>query len=244
MGRLGMLVVAAALTAPLAGAMAADMPGEYPPPPPIMKPQPKFFDLSGWYVRADLGYGWGRTDGAQAAPSYTSPTDGSMGDGFVAGIGGGIKTHWLRTDVTIDYTSPMKYTGTVVSADDVTAKISGWSALFNGYVDLGKWYGIAPYVGAGVGVGYMSVSDYASTVAPPFSGGDHSQWNFNWAAMAGFGYAITPDLMLDVGYRYMNFGDVETGSDAFGQMSFKNVAAHEVRVGVRWNLNDMPLVGN
>ena len=89
----------------------------------------------------------------------------------------------------------------------------------------------------------MHASDYSSTVAPPFSGGDHSQWNFNWAAMAGLGYAITPDLTLDVGYRYMNFGDVQTASDAFGQMSFKNLAAHEVRVGVRWNFEDVPLVG-
>lgn len=242
MSRLATLVVVGTLVAPFAGAMAADMPDEF-PPPPIERAHPQFFDLSGWYVRADAGYAWGRLDGAQAAPGYPSPTDDSLGGGFIAGIGGGIKTRWLRTDVTIDYTAPLKYTGTAVTADDVTAKISGWSALFNGYVDLGKWYGVAPYIGAGVGAGYMSVSNYSSTVAPPFSGGDHSRWNFNWAAMAGLGYAITPNLMLDVGYRYMNFGDVETASDAFGQMSFKNVAAHEMRIGVRWNLNDVPLVG-
>lgn len=245
MGRLGTFVVAMAVVAPLTAAMAADMPGEYPPLTlPVVRPHPQFFDLSGWYLRADAGSAWGHLTGTEAASGYPAPTDNSLGSGFIGSIGGGIKTHWLRTDVTVDYTSPLKYTGTAITADDVTAKISGWSALLNGYIDLGRWYGITPYIGAGVGAGYMSVSDYASTVAPPFSGGDHSQWNFNWAAMAGLGYAIAPDLMLDVGYRYMNFGNVETASDSFGQMSFKNVSAHELRVGVRWNFNDVPLVGH
>ena len=35
--------------------------------------------------------------------------------------------------------------------------------------------------------------------------------------------------MVDVGYRYLNLGDVTTASDSFGAMTFKNVAAHEVR---------------
>ena len=240
MSRLGTLAIVGALVAPLTGAMAADMPGDY-PPPPVEVVHPHFFDLNGWYLRADAGYTWGLTDGAQAAPNYPSPTESNMGNGYVAGVGGGIKTRWLRTDVTVDYTSPMKYTGTAVTSDDVTAKISAWSALFNGYVDVGTWHRVTPYVGAGVGVGYVHVSDYASTVAPPFSDVNNSQWNFNWAVMAGLAYAISPKFKLDVGYRYMNFGDVETASDAFGQMSFKNIAAHEVRVGVRWSFDDIPL---
>jgi len=237
MSRLGTLVIVGALLASMTGVLAADVPGDY-PLPPIERAAPKFFDLSGWYVRADAGYAWGHVSSAEAASGYPSPTGDSLGGGFIGGIGGGIKTRWLRTDVTIDYTAPLKYTGTAVTSDDVTAKVSGWSALFNGYVDLGKWYGVSPYIGAGAGVGYMTVSDYSSTVAPPFSGGDHSQWNLNWAAMAGLGYPISPNLKLDVGYRYLNFGDVETASDAFGRMTFKNLAAHEVRVGVRWSFED------
>lgn len=33
-----------------------------------------------------------------------------------------------------------------------------------------------------------------------------------------------------------NFGDVTTASDASGAMILKNLAAHEVRVGVRWSI--------
>jgi opacity protein-like surface antigen len=62
-----------------------------------------------------------------------------------------------------------------------------------------------------------------------------------WALMAGFGYAVAPNLMVDLGYRYLNFGDLTVGSDA-GAMTLKNLAAHEVRVGVRWSFDDLPLV--
>lgn len=240
MSRLGTFVMVSAFFAPLTGTLAADMPGDY-PPPPVERAEPKFFDLSSWYVRADAGYAWGWLSGADAASGYPSPTDDSLGSGFIAGVGGGIKTRWLRADVTIDYAAPLKYSGTAVTTDDVTAKVSGWSALFNGYIDIGKWYGVSPYIGAGAGVGYMTVSDYSSTVAPPFGGGDQSQWNLNWAAMAGLGYAVTPSLVLDLGYRYLNFGDVESAADGFGQMTFKNLAAHEVRVGMRWNFDDARL---
>ena len=58
--------------------------------------------------------------------------------------------------------------------------------------------------------------------------------------MAGVGYAIGPNLMLDLSYRYMNFGDVATASDAFGEMTLKNLAAHEVRIGIRWSFDDQP----
>ncbi len=159
---------------------------------------------------------------------------------MTAGLGIGIKTSWLRTDVTIDYATPMKYQGTVAAPGDTTAKIQPTTGLFNGYLDLGTWYHISPYIGAGVGASYTRVSDYASAVAPPFSGDvNKAQWKFSWAGMAGIAYAISHDLMIDVGYRYLNIGDVSTGSDAFGAMTFKNVAAHEARVGVRWSFDDL-----
>jgi opacity protein-like surface antigen len=59
--------------------------------------------------------------------------------------------------------------------------------------------------------------------------------------MAGVGFAISSNILVDVGYRYVNFGDVKTATDATGTMTFKNVAAHEVRVGFRWSFDDLPV---
>ena len=56
--------------------------------------------------------------------------------------------------------------------------------------------------------------------------------------MAGIAFPISHNMMVDVGYRYLNVGDVSTGGSASPAMTIKNVAAHEVRVGVRWSFDD------
>jgi opacity protein-like surface antigen len=222
------------LAAQATAAAAADLPSTAPPPAPQWLP-PQLIDLNaGWYLRGDLGYAWGLIDSAEAAPGFTSPSDSMLGNAMTGGIGIGIKSKWLRTDVTVDYLAPLDYTGTILAPGDVVAKISAVSALFNGYFDLGTWYRLTPYIGAGAGAAYVRASDYASAVAP-FSSDSHQQWNFAWAAMAGLAYPLAPNLRLDVGYRYINIGDVKTDADV---MTFKNVAAHEVRAGLRWSFND------
>ena len=237
-------VLAVAMTPAIAPALAADMPRNFPPEPvPVVeRPQPRFFGNSGWYLRGDLGYRWGVLDGADSAPGFADPSENKFGNSYFGGIGGGIKTEWLRTDITVEYGSAMKYEGQIAAPGDVTAKISSINALFNGYIDLGTWHGVTPYIGAGVGAASVRAYDYASTVAPPFAGGlSNTKWQFAWGLMAGAGYAISRNVMVDLGYRYLNLGDVTTASDAFGAMTFKNVAAHEVRLGLRWSFDDFPV---
>jgi opacity protein-like surface antigen len=221
------------------------MPRTLPPPyaMPQAEPRPVIVDLrSGWYLRGDVGAVWGRVDGADAVTPFTDPADNKLGKAMTGSLGVGIKGSWLRTDLTLDYLSPMKYQGSVATAGDTTAKIQATSALFNGYLDLGTWYRATPYIGAGAGAAQVRVTDYSSTAAPPFNGASKNQWKFAWAAMAGVAFPISTNMLVDVGYRYLNFGDVATGSDAFGPMQFKNVAAHEVRVGVRWSFDELRYV--
>lgn len=228
----------AVLIASTAGALAADMPSNL-PPPPLARPFPRPEPLSGWYLRGDLAYRFGRVDGASPPSAFSTPSTDSMGNSVAAGLGAGIKTNWLRTDFTADIATPMKYEA---SPGGTSAKVSASTILFNGYLDLGSWYRATPYIGAGAGTARVSVSDYSSTVMPPFSGdGSRSKWNFAWAAMAGVAYAISPNTMVDIGYRYLNIGDATTGSDAFGNTTLKNIAAHEVRVGLRWSFDDFPV---
>lgn len=237
--RLAIIGILGQATVATNAATAADMPESLPPPP---KPA-LIVPHGGWYVRGDLGYYWGHVDGAQSAPGFPNPTGNSLSNGFTGGAGVGYKSDWLRTDVTLDYTAPMKYQGSVASPNDTSAKVSAVTALFNGYLDLGTWYRATPYIGAGAGVSYLRTTDYVSTAAPPFAGGSsNTQWRFAWAAMGGVAYAVAPNVIVDVGYRYLNLGDAATGSDAFGAMTLKNLAAHELRVGVRWSFDDLPYV--
>jgi opacity protein-like surface antigen len=235
---IGGAFVIASLVGLSAGALAADMPGN-PPPLPLPGRTLTPIDLStGWYLRGDLAYRFGRGNEAEPAPGFLPQGGQKFGNTIAGGLGAGIKTGWLRTDFTVDIATPMKY-----EANDGTtsAKISAATFLFNGYLDLGSWYRITPYIGAGVGTARMQIRDYVSTTAPPFTGDSgRTKWNFAWAGMAGLAYAISPNTMVDLGYRYINFGDVTTETDAFGSMTLKQVAAHEVRVGLRWSFDDFP----
>ena len=57
--------------------------------------------------------------------------------------------------------------------------------------------------------------------------------------MAGAAIAISRNLQIDVGYRYLGYGDVDTAEGPGGHMRFRNVTNQEVRVGLRWNLDDL-----
>jgi opacity protein-like surface antigen len=238
MSRVWLLLVAGALAG--GSAIAADMPGSW-TPPALPPSAPGLGSASSWYVRGDLGYGWFRVDRAVSAPGFPNPSVNALDRAAVIGGGIGYKGSWLRTDVTLDY-SATAYRGSIFAPGDATAKVGALTTLFNGYLDLGTWYGLTPYIGAGAGASQIKTTDYISSAAPPFTPGlSNTQWKFAWALMAGTAYSFTPSFAMDLGYRYLNLGDVSTQSDALGAMTLKNLAAHEVRVGVRWSFDDAPL---
>ena len=64
--------------------------------------------------------------------------------------------------------------------------------------------------------------------------------------MAGATAPISPDLLFDFGYRYVNFGDVVSSTTAFdpsipGPVAYTtpvklaDMDAHEIRLGFRYN---------
>jgi opacity protein-like surface antigen len=172
------------------------------------------------------------------------------------GVGAGYKFNdYLRSDVVFDYETPAKFKGSIWCQslacgsggylDGERVKIEAYSALANVYADLGNFHGVIPYIGGGIGASYLRTSDVegaakdANTGKNPEGAG---KWNFAWALMAGVEYPISDSLSLDLGYRYLNLGDAKSGYVTDGQgvstrMDYKDITAHEVRVGLRYYLN-------
>ena len=131
-----------------------------------------------------------------------------------------------------------------------------WLMLLNGYVDLGTWYNLTPFVGAGIGASYNTIHDFKDTcsIVSVCTGGsvatgkDNSKWNFAWALHAGVAYKVTNAFAVELAYRYVNLGDASSGdlvayngtNQRFNPMEFRGITSHDFKLGLRWML-DAPM---
>jgi opacity protein-like surface antigen len=227
-------LIGLAVLIPMGAARAADMPyGSYVAPGPQVQ---EFF--SAWYLRLDGGY---RVDSVSGGTALGNAfTSSSLKDTGTIGGGVGYKWGWFRADVTFDYGSGPKFVGDTAATDHVTAKLSSFTGLLNGYIDMGSWWGFTPYIGAGVGTSYLKPAQFVlsnpllvtSTIA------SDAKWDFSWAAMAGVSYALGPSFMIDASYRYLNLGEARSSvyqpAGAPGEVKYGNWTAQEVRIGLRY----------
>ncbi len=213
-----------------------------------------------------------------AAPTET--IDHGSHVGYDASLGAGYQfNRWFRSDLIADFHQPVassfsSASGSVpcttgiyytTNANGTTTqhttdggcsgayagKIHSYDVLLNGYLDLGTWYNVTPYVGAGVGLSfghYQTASTYAQFDGTPYNiyytdpqtGAtfhghyDHQSsgtyYNFAWALMAGAAIDIYDHTKLDIGYRYLNLGRISGVSGT--------LYSHEVRAGVRYMIDD------
>jgi opacity protein-like surface antigen len=206
--------------------------------------------------------------GAPTQAFYNSTISAAMN--FDLGVGYQFN-NWFRFDVTGEYRGGSHFQSLYVLndagnvgthnptqlADFYRGDISSWVGLVNGYVDLGTWYGITPYVGAGVGVARNTLSGMTDqgevtiggSTGP--SGGyfsDGSKTNFAWALMTGLDFDVTQNLKLELGYRYLDLGKYTSGgSNCLGTcgggvpnyvMSKNDLAYSDFRIGLRWMIGE------
>ena len=225
-----------------ANAQAADVPRyrTLPPSPPPLPLQEKPLSVdefvSGWYLRGDLGYRFQHVRSA-SDPSTSDFVNNSIHNAAMGGLGAGYKAQWFRVDLTGDYGWRSLYSGTSASgASGVSNKIDTFTVMVNGYLDLGTWAHITPYVGAGIGGAYLSMSSYETTPVTVAAVPTVARWNVAWAAMAGLSYNLSHNLLVDIGYRHVALGDV-IGGPTSNQIKIKALTGDEIRVGLRYLLD-------
>jgi opacity protein-like surface antigen len=146
---------------------------------------------------------------------------------------------------------------TIITAQDTctshfNTEIHRWDLLANGYVDIGSWGGFTPYIGAGAGVTWsrtkQSVNWTMSNGLPYqvstdgfYFNLDRSQaqmnYQFAWAVMAGVAIAMTEQAKLDVGYRFLDLGNVTGISGVRGSPATQRVFVNELRAGFRYMID-------
>jgi opacity protein-like surface antigen len=267
--RLGLSPLAALVTlTAVTAARAADYP--QPTPQPVIIQRPVVQEFSGWYLRGDIGFSNQHVDSLFNANydnfDSVQNVDKDFDSAPFFGLGIGYYVNdWLRFDVTGEYRGKANFHGFDIgaipgggSADDrYTASKSEWTFLFNGYVDLGTWNKLTPFVGAGVGVSRKTISNFGdfstctNSNSCAGSGGSDayadsaSKWSFAWALYAGLAYRLTRNVAIEFAYRYIDLGDAQSGdliafdgtNNLDNPMEFHHLTSHDFKLGLRVNLD-------
>jgi len=272
-------VWAAVLAAGIAMPMTANAADLLVDPPIVEAPEVK--SSGGWYLRGDITYDVYDID----RPNFSVPggtqvdfVSADADDAFDIGVGIGYQFNdYLRADLTGEYVFSSDFTGSTAGTcglADVgglvqpctsrdTSEFTVFKFLANAYVDLGKFNGITPYVGAGIGGAYVSYDSLTNSVRCgdtsvdcrtgldfiPTGGTNSSTFSdvhsgesdlrFAWALHAGASYDISHKAKLDFGYTYSRIedGDMFQWLDGSGTQGHDDgLDSHVFRLGLRYQI--------
>jgi opacity protein-like surface antigen len=245
-------LLAAAFAAMIStAAFAADLPE----PPPVFQPVAEPCCSGGWYLRGDIGVGiMNRTsfDFEQNPLNVSNFTiqHNSIDDTTIFGAGIGYEfNNWFRADVTAEYRTKAAINayglynlGGGTFGDLYTGSVRSTIVLANGYVDLGTWNCLTPFIGAGVGAAWNQLDDLVDTgigTSGSGMGQNPTHTNLAWAIHAGLSYAVTQNFTMELAYRYLNYGSVTDSINCIGGChpdSYKvdNLSSNDLMLGFRW----------
>lgn len=258
------LIAAGAASLLSSGAFAADLPIA---PPPMAYAPPPVQDFGGWYLRGDVGMAnssgklhnnlYDTLPAGTAFNQYGSGFDG----GAIYGVGVGYQfNNWFRADITGEYRSKVSFNGTDFFnfpgpsplGDTYHGGYSSWVGLVNVYADLGTWWCLTPFVGAGVGAASIKTTAFSDVTTFPSGSGLTSSYiadgatktNFAWAVHAGVAYRVNQNFTVELAYRYLDMGTAGQGQGHFfdgtptgiSSFQFRDITSQDVKLGVRFNL--------
>ena len=227
--------------------------------------EPVVVAVGGWYIRGYLGMSNQFYDGLESdlfdIPfAFGWNDEGGFGSAPLVGGGVGYEFNdYLRGDITVEWRGKSDFyaldwlqvvDGGPITTNEYTAKKSELVFMANGYYDFGAFYGITPYVGAGLGASYNTISHFRDVGQITPSGGyadDNSEWNLAWALHAGLGFQATDRMTIDFGYSFISLGDAETGtlqnddgtsfpSGENESIKFNDIYSHDFKLGVRYSM--------
>jgi len=253
----GMRLTISTLTLATLFAASTARAADYSPPvyvePPVI--------VNNWYLRGYIGVGINPTYSIEYLPAPANVGNGFAFDHITNAdtpfIGGGVGyefNNWLRFDGTAEYRARTLvnargiYDPVTATGDSYQGYLKSWVFLANAYVDLGTWNCFTPFVGAGVGAAYNTLSDFTDmgigTTGFGF-GRNTSEWHPAWALHAGVAYNVSKNLKVELAYRYLNLGSITDTVDCYGGCtpdSYKlgKLHSNDILFGLRWTCCDVP----
>ncbi len=240
------LALAATVALPATAVLAADY-----DPPIYVDQAPEYVPVeigSGWYLRGDVAY---LPDETYRNVDFGSPTVAYSEEErpVFASVGFGYHFNdYLRGDINFGILPGNEVAASEENpgVDIATARVenSARTAIVNGYVDLGTYVGITPYIGAGIGImqskfdAGMAYVDLVTPANNTSMADSKTQYSLAYTLNAGLAYQISKNVAVDLGYQYMSAPDAEYArlDSAAAYSIHKGVDNHQVKVGLRYDL--------
>ncbi len=164
--------------------------------------------------------------------------------------GGGIGyifNEYLRADFSIFHRHKYRYRFSDASGSE-EQNIKSTSFMVSGYFSPTTFYGISPYMMAGLGLAHNKAGDINivnnSVNSNILNLGDTSN-KFAWQVGAGLTYQINPYVGFDFGYKYIDLGKMQTtnvfidpgvaSGAAVDEPNIGNIKAHEITVAISYS---------
>ena len=197
-----------------------------------------------------VGYRWNSNWRSDVTVEHRSATDYKMRGSYRYDY------HQFNAGPPISYT-PVPNIVVNGATSDATNLKSG-VLMANTYFDWKNRSAVTPYIGAGMGLAYVTLHrDHASTeqlcdtLADPTCStslgsrtwsGSGAETHLLWAgsATAGFSYAFSSVTSLDVNYRMLYIPTSNVNATILGhnsRFSYDDIIEHQIRAGLRWDIN-------
>jgi len=149
----------------------------------------------------------------------------------------------LRTEIEVSYFrfKPESLTGPFIGfGTNVTGQLSSVNILANAWYDFDPGMAISPYLGGGIGIGFVN----NRTLATHFFGGTAytgKDVGFAFQLGTGFKYDISKSIGLDIGYRFRGVLGTRPTSGTAGGFTMKRrpILVHTVQAGISFKLPPM-----
>ncbi|MDG4910256.1 porin family protein [Mesorhizobium sp. WSM4898] len=277
------LALAAIVLMPATQAVSADY-----DPPIYVDQAPDYQPVevgSGWYLRGDVGYAFShpfKHEETSSGPLNSFSDESSL---FSGSIGMGYHVNdYLRVELNGGILPTDKFAahdrlgatcdghtlvddgfGTINSvatsqACDLSDNASnkGYSIMANGYVDLGTYVGLTPYIGGGIGLAYnkyyRSIGARDCVEVPTNSAGTGgffcddpagyegqtdtaAKFNLAYSIGAGLSYQVTKNVSVDLGYEYFSVPAAKYVAYDGGAFNIRQGIDYQtVKLGLRYDL--------
>ena len=128
-------------------------------------------------------------------------------------------------------------------AGELKSLTNASTLMANFFYDFHNDSDFTPYITAGAGIAFIRVENKVYTYGPELKWMDESDnfTNFAWNIGAGMAYNINENIAVDLGYRYVNMGNVSMsgsrtlpGGAKVNYESDNYISNHEIALGVRF----------